>query len=309
MAREKKQQVQVPKKKATNREKKDWVAGYLFIAPVVIGLLVFYIFPFIQNFWFSFNDVNKFNMATFCGIENYKNLIVDKELYHTLWNTLKYVLITVPVGLFLSILLAALLNTQIRGKSIYRTIYFLPSVTMSVAVALIWKWIYNGEYGILNAVIKVFGGKGQNWLSDPKTAFYCIMLVGIWCSVGYNMIILLAGMQGISKSLYEAAAIDGAGPKAQFFHVTIPMLSPTIFFVMITSIISGFQVFDTIYMMVGKTSMAFESTQTLIAMFYRNGFEYGQKGYAAAISIFVFLLIMIVTAIQMWGQKKWVNYD
>lgn len=297
------------KRRASKREKKDWFAAYVFIAPVTIGLAVFYLWPFFQNFWFSFNDVNKFNMATFCGIENYKNMIVDTELYHTLWNTLKYVVITVPVGLFLSILLAALLNSEIKGKSLYRTIYFLPSVTMSVAVALIWKWIYSGEYGILNGIIGFFGGKGQNWLSNPSTAFYCIMIVGVWCSVGYNMIILLAGMQGISKSLYEAAAIDGAGAKDQFFHVTIPMLTPTIFFVMITSIIGGFQVFDTIYMMIGKTSMAFESTQTLVAMFYRNGFEYGKKGYAAAISIFVFLLIMIVTAFQMWGQKKWVNYD
>ncbi|HBA62460.1 MAG TPA: sugar ABC transporter permease [Lachnospiraceae bacterium] len=306
---EKKQQVKVPKKKASRREKKDWVAGYLFIAPVTLGLLVFYIFPFIQNFWFSFNNVNKFNMATFCGLENYSKMIVDTELYQTLWNTLKYVVITVPVGLFLSILLAALLNSEIKGKSFYRTIYFLPSVTMSVAVSLIWKWIYNGEYGILNAILKVFGLEGQNWLSNQSTAFYCVMIVGIWCSVGYNMIILLAGMQGISKSLYEAAAIDGAGPKDQFFHVTMPMLTPTIFFVMITSIIGGFQVFDTIYMMIGKTSMAYESCQTMIAMFYRYGFEFGKKGYAAAISIFVFLIIMVVTAFQMWGQKKWVNYD
>ena len=222
---------------------------------------------------------------------------------------MKYVVVTVPVGLFLSILIAALLNSKIKGTSIYRTLYFLPSVTMAAAVAMVWKWIYNEKMGILNSAIRALGGKGIGWLTDPKIALYSVMIVGLWMSVGYNMIILLAGMQGISKSYYEAAQIDGAGPIQLLFKVTIPLLTQTIFFVMITSIISGFQVFDTIYMMVGKTSMAFESTQTLIAMFYRNGFEYGQKGYAAAISIFVFLLIMIVTAIQMWGQKKWVNYD
>lgn len=272
-------------------------------------VICFYIYPFIQNFWFSFNDVNRFNIATFTGLENYKTLLRDKELFKTLGNTLKYVLITVPVGLCFSILIASLLNSKIRGTSLYRTIYFLPSVTMSVAIALVWKWIYNGEFGILNSILGIFGIEGQNWLSNPKTALYMVMLVGIWMSVGYNMIILLAGMQGISKSYYEAAAIDGAGPLKRFFAITIPMLTPTIFFVMITSIIGGFQVFDTIYMMIGKTSLAYESTQTLVMMFYRYAFDYGQKGYAAAISIFIFAIIMLVTIFQFVMQKKWVNYD
>lgn len=301
--------VKTVKRKATRREKKEWVAAYIFISPLVIGLFVFYIYPFIQNFWFSFNDVNRFNIATFTGLENYKNLIKDKELIQTLGNTLKYVVITVPVGLALSLFIATLLNAKIRGTSIYRTIYFLPSVTMSVAIALVWKWIYNGDFGILNSTLGFFGIKGQNWLSNPKTALYMVMLVGIWMSVGYNMIILLAGMQGISRSYYEAAAIDGAGPFRRFFSITIPMLTPTIFFVMITSIIGGFQVFDTIYMMIGKTSLAYESTQTLVMMFYRYAFDYGQKGYAAAISIFIFAIIMLVTIFQFVMQKKWVNYD
>jgi multiple sugar transport system permease protein len=297
------------RRKATGREKKEWVAAYIFIAPLVIGIFVFYIYPFIQNFWFSFNDVNRFNISTFTGLENYKNLIKDKELYRTLGNTIKYVIITVPVGICLSILIATLLNAKIRGTSIYRTIYFLPSVTMSVAIALVWKWMYNGEFGILNNILKVFGIEGQNWLSNPKTALYMVMIVGIWMSVGYNMIILLAGMQGISKSYYEAAAIDGAGPVKRFFKITIPMLTPTIFFVMITSIIGGFQVFDTIYMMIAKTSLAYESTQTLVMMFYRYAFDYGQKGYAAAISIVIFAIIMLITIFQFVMQKKWVNYD
>lgn len=282
----------VPRKKASKRQKKDWFAGYVLIAPVTIGLLVFYIWPFIQNFWFSFNDVNKFNMSTFVGLANYKEMLGDKEVWRTFGNTLKYVVITVPLGLFLSILLAALLNAKIKGKSIYRTLYFLPSVTMSAAVAMVWKWMYNEQMGILNSALKAVGGKGHNWMT-----------------VGYNMIILLVGMQGISKSYYEAAAIDGAGAVTQFFKTTIPMLTPTVFFVMITSIISGFQVFDTVYMMVGKANPAYESTQTVVMLFYRQAFDYGHKGYAAAISILIFLAIMLVTVIQMIGQKKWVNYD
>ncbi|MDD2981079.1 MAG: sugar ABC transporter permease [Hespellia sp.] len=299
----------VPKRRAGKRQKKDWIAGYLFIAPVTIGLLIFYIWPFVQNVWFSFNDVNKFNISTFIGLQNYAEMFQDSEVWSTFGNTLKYVICTVPVGLFLSICIAALLNAKIKGTSIYRTLYFLPSVTMAAAVSMVWKWIYNEKMGILNTAIRAAGGEGHGWLTDPKTALFMIMIVGLWMSVGYNMIILLAGMQGISKSYYEAAAIDGAGPFAQFFRITIPMLTPTIFFVMITSIISGFQVFDVVYMMVGKTNPAYAATQTVVMLFYRKAFDYGYKGYAAAISILIFAAIMIVTVIQLIGQKKWVNYD
>ena len=305
---DKQQTMVIKKKKATARQKKDWFAGYVFIAPVTLGLLVFYIWPFIQNFWFSFNDVNKFNVTHFVGFDNYKQLIGDAEVWTTFGNTLKYVVFTVPIGLFLSICIAALLNAKIRGTSIYRTLYFLPSVTMAAAVAMVWKWVFNEKMGILNSVIAGLGGERVGWLTNPKTALFIVMLVGLWMSVGYNMIILLAGMQGIPKTYYEAASIDGAGGLAQFFKITIPLLTPSIFFVMITSIISGFQVFDVVYMMVLKSNPAYESTQTVVMLFYRQAFDYGYKGYAAAISILIFIAIMIVTIFQLIGQKKWVNY-
>ena len=305
---DKQQTMVIKKKKATARQKKDWVAGYVFIAPVTLGLLVFYIWPFIQNFWFSFNDVNKFNVTHFIGLDNYKQLIGDAEVWTTFGNTLKYVVFSVPIGLFLSICIAALLNAKIRGTSIYRTLYFLPSVTMAAAVAMVWKWVFNEKMGILNSVIAGLGGERVGWLTNPKTALFIVMLVGLWMSVGYNMIILLAGMQGIPKTYYEAASIDGAGGLAQFFKITIPLLTPSIFFVMITSIISGFQVFDVVYMMVLKSNPAYESTQTVVMLFYRQAFDYGYKGYAAAISILIFIAIMIVTIFQLIGQKKWVNY-
>lgn len=305
---DKQQTMVIKKKKATARQKKDWFAGYVFIAPVTLGLLVFYIWPFIQNFWFSFNDVNKFNVTHFIGLDNYKQLIGDAEVWTTFGNTLKYVVFIVPIGLFLSICIAALLNAKIRGTSIYRTLYFLPSVTMAAAVAMVWKWVFNEKMGILNSIIAGLGGERVGWLTNPKTALFIVMLVGLWMSVGYNMIILLAGMQGIPKTYYEAASIDGAGGLAQFFKITIPLLTPSIFFVMITSIISGFQVFDVVYMMVLKSNPAYESTQTVVMLFYRQAFDYGYKGYAAAISILIFIAIMIVTIFQLIGQKKWVNY-
>lgn len=293
----------------SKRKREDWIAGYVFIAPLVIGLSVFYIWPFLQNFWFSFNEVNKFNVATFIGLENYKKLFTDKNLWNATWNTFQYVIITTPITIAISLFIATLLNSDIKGKSIYRTIYFLPSVTMPVAISLVWKFIFNGDYGILNSFLSVFGIEGRSWLSDANTALYMVMIVAIWSGVGYNVIILLAGMQGISKSYYEAAALDGAGAITQFFKVTLPMLSPTIFFVLITGLIGGFQVFDSIYMLVGIDNPIFEQVQTLNVMFYRNGFMYGYKGYASAISVFMFLIIMFITVLQLIGQKKWVNYD
>ena len=305
-----KEKTKAIKKKASRRQKKDWIAAYIFIAPVTIGLLIFYVWPFIQNFWFSFNDVNKFNMATFCGLDNYKKLFEEPDLMLALKNTILYAVITVPIGLFISLLLATLLNSKIKGKGIYRTVYFLPSITMAAAVALVWKLIFNGDYGILNTVLEFFGVEGKRWLTDPSTALFCVMMVGIWSGAGYNMIILLAGMQGVSNSYYEAAEIDGAGPVQKFFKITIPLVSPTIFFVTITGLIGAFQVFDTLYMMIDiDKNPAFNAVKTTNVLFYQNAFTYGYKGYAAAISIFMFVIIMIITAIQLWGQKKWVNYD
>ena len=305
-----KEKTKAIKKKASRRQKKDWIAAYIFIAPVTIGLLIFYVWPFIQNFWFSFNDVNKFNMATFCGLDNYKKLFEEPDLMLALKNTILYAVITVPIGLFISLLLATLLNSKIKGKGIYRTIYFLPSITMAAAVALVWKLIFNGDYGILNTVLEFFGVEGKRWLTDPSTALFCVMMVGIWSGAGYNMIILLAGMQVVSNSYYEAAEIDGAGPVQKFFKITIPLVSPTIFFVTITGLIGAFQVFDTLYMMIDiDKNPAFNAVKTTNVLFYQNAFTYGYKGYAAAISIFMFVIIMIITAIQLWGQKKWVNYD
>lgn len=297
------------KKIPTEREKSDWIAAYVFISPLVIGIGIFYILPFIKNIWFSFNNVNKFNVTTFNGIENYKRLFDEPMLWKSILNTFKYVFIVVPSGILISLLTASLLNVNIRGKSFYRTIYYLPSVTMPVAIALVWRWIFNGDYGILNNILKVFGIQGRSWLSDPKLALYMVMIVSIWTAIGYNFIVLLAGMQGISKSYYEAASIDGAGYFVKFKKITLPLLSPTIFFLTITGFIGGFQVFDIIYMMISPNSPAFEHSQTINMLFYRTAFIYGYKGYAAAISMIIFIIILIFTIIQMVVQKKWVNYD
>lgn len=288
---------------------KDVLWAYFFIAPVFLGLLVFYIIPFIQNIYFSLCNVNRFNQAKFAGLVNYVKLFSSDELLRAVRNTFVYVILTVPAGIFLAILIAVLLNQKLRGQSVYRTLYYLPAITMPAAIAMVWKWMYNGDYGIINQVLARFGIAGQNWLNEPSTAMGSIAVVGIWMMVGYNMVILLAGLQGIPSYYYEAAALDGADARQQFFHITIPILSPSIFFVLITALISGFQVFDIIYMMIARSSMASEAVESLIVIFYRNAFTFGDKGYASAISIFTFLIILLFTVFQLWLQKHWVIYD
>ncbi|MDO4325420.1 MAG: sugar ABC transporter permease [bacterium] len=295
--------------KLTRRDRNDYIWGYAMVAPLVIGLLVFYFYPFFQSIYMSFTKTGAFNQSQWNGIENYVELIGDKTFWQSLKNTFVFVVMTVPVGIFLSMVLAALLNSKIKGTSFYRTIYFLPSVTMAAAISLVWKWIYNGDYGLLNAVLGMFGIKGMSWLTNPKTVMVAIGVVGIWCSCGYNTIILLAGLQGISSSYYEAAAIDGAGPLYVFRKITFPLLSPTIFFVVVTSLINGLKTFDLVYMMVPKESPVYKQAQTVVMYFYRNAFDYANKGYASAIAVAIFVIIMLLTILQMRMQKHWVIYE
>ncbi len=297
------------RKKPSRRDVKDWLWGYGMVAPLVAGLIIFYFYPFVQSIYMSFTKTGAFNRSTWNGITNYVELIGDKTFWQSLKNTLVYVIMTVPVGILLSIVMAGLLNSKIKGTSFYRTVYFLPSVTMAAAISLVWRWIYNGDYGLLNVILGFLGIKGVSWLTNPNTVMIAIGIVGIWCSCGYNTIILLAGLQGISSNYYEAAAIDGAGPWYVFWKITFPLLSPTIFFVMVTSLINGLKTFDMVYMMVPTSSPVYKEAQTVVMYFYRNAFEYGDKGYASSIAVVMFALIMLITVFQMKFQKKWVIYD
>ena len=296
-------------KKKKRKAVREWAWGYVMIAPLTLGMAVFYIYPVIKVLFDSFREVGAFNQGKWIGIRNYQELLQDPLMWRALGNTLKYVVIIVPGILFLALLLACLLNMKLKGRSVFRVIYFLPSITMGAAVAMIWSWIYNGDFGILNQLLMLLGMERVRFLGDPQTALFAVCVVSIWCSTGYNMIILLAGIQGISGTYYDAAAIDGAGGIRRFFCITLPMVTPTLFFVMITTLISTFQTFDIIYMMVPDTSMAAESTQSLVVYFYRNAFEFSRKGYASAIAVFLFLIILVITMIQMKVQKYWVNYD
>ena len=295
-------------KAISKRKKMDYISGYTMILPLVLGLGVFYFYPIFKVFYDSFHEVGAFNKTKWVGLENYIQMFHDSTMWHALFNTMRYVLVIVPSVIILSLLLAVFLNMKIKGKSFFRVVYFIPAITMSAAVAMIWRWMFNSDYGIINYILNIFGMGSVQFLSNPQLAWIAICL-SIWSSVGYNMIILLAGIQGISRSYYEAASMDGASGIRQFFSITLPLITPTLFFVLVTTLISTFQTFDTIYMMIQKTGLAMESSQSMVVYFYKNAFEFSKKGYASALAVFLFLIIMLITALQMKLQKKWVNYE
>jgi len=285
------------------------LAGYGMIAPLFIGLAVFYIFAFGQNIYDSLTNKSSFGVPAFVGLANYVKLLNAPYFYQALVNTLMYVAICVPLVVVFSVLTAALLNGGVRGTGLYRTLVFLPAVTLPAAIALMWKWLMNYEFGLINAALRALGLDAVAWLSDPAVVLYAVSIVFVWGGVSYQVIVLLAGLQGISRSYYEAARMDGASPIQQFFHITLPLLSPSIFFVMVTSIINVFQIFDIIYLIIPQYASGTAASRSLATYFFEEAFVKFQKGYGAAIAVAMFLLILVVTLIQLRFQKKWVHYD
>nr|WP_257469016.1 sugar ABC transporter permease [Bacillus sp. D386] len=295
--------------KRSKYKRRDILAAIFFIGPLFLGLFVFYLFPMIQSVFYSFTKWGMFGGNTFTGLANYKKLIGDGEVLSALKNTIIYSIFTVPISMVISLLIATLLNNKIKGVSFYRVIYFLPAVTMTSAVAMIWKWMYNSDYGIINQILAQVGIQGPAWLTSSNTAMISLIIVGIWSSLGTSIVIFLAGLQGISRSFYEAAEIDGAGSLQKFFKITLPIVTPTIFFSLITSLISALQVYDLIFLMYSQTNPALESVQSLAYLFYKHAFILNDKGYGAAITVVLLLLTMIITVINFGFQKKWVHYE
>lgn len=304
-------EVNKQKENYKSKEKRSMMFwGWGLIAPTLIGLLVLNIIPMIQTFVMSFQNVSTFGESTWVHFDNYIRMFGDPKVWQSLKNTLLYGLVQVPITVILSTLAAVLVNQKIKGVQVYRVIYFLPMIAAPAAVAMVWRWMYNSEYGLINTFLKFLGFSGNvEWLYNPSVVIWSLIIVGIWSSVGYNMILLLSGLQEIPKSYYEAADLDGAGPIRQFFSITLPLLTPQLFFVLVTSIISAFQVFDLIYVMFDDTNIALSHVESLAYLFYDHTFVLDDKGYGAAIVIVLVALIMIVTVIQLVGQKKWVNYD
>lgn len=294
---------------AGRRPRGDWPWAYLMIAPTGLGLAVFYLWPVVQTVYFSFTEWGAFGGHTWVGFANYTTLFQDPAVGQALRNTFVYsglVLLGVP----LSIVLAVLLNTpKLRGVSVYRTLYFLPVVTMPAAVAMLWRWIYNGDYGLLNYGLSLFGVDGPYWVSDGRVVLYAMAVVGVWTLIGYNAVIFLAGLQGIPQHYYEAAAIDGAGRVRQFFSITLPLLSPSIFFVTVLTVIGSLQMFDLIYMMMDRGNPALTDNRTIVYLFYEAAFVDNRRGYAACIAVVLLAVILTLTVVQFRLQKKWVHYE
>lgn len=294
------------KQKGTKQKWNEFLWGWLFIFPTMIGLVVLNIIPIFQTIYQSFFKTGDFGKGNiFIGFDNYRKLFQDMEVWQSLWNTIRYALIEVPVSIVIALIFAVLLNQKIKGRTIYRTIFFLPMIAAPAAIAMVWRWLYNTEFGLINHLI----GKDISWVSNPNISIYSIAIIGIWSILGYNMVLFLAGLQEVPRDYYEAAEIDGASKIRQFFKITVPLISPTIFFVCVTRVIGALQIFDLIFIVIDNTNPALNKTQSLVYVFYKYSFTNGNKGYGSTVVVLLLLVILLVTVFQMIAQKKWVHYN
>ena len=295
------------KKHMSPKEKTEAKWGLLFVAPTMIGLIVLNFYPIFNTIYQSFCKTGDFGRGnTFVGLANYQKVLASAETWQSLWNTIKYALIEVPFGIAIALILAVLLNgKKVKGKSVYRTIFFLPMVCAPAAVAMVWKWLYNTQFGLLNNVFHT----NIAWISDPKIAWISIGVIGVWSIIGYNMVLFIGGLQEIPGDYYEAASIDGASPVRQFRSITVPLLSPTTFFIVQTRIIGALTVFDLMFMVMDKTNVALKNVQSIVYLFYQYAFTNGNKGYGATLVVVLLVFIMIITVILQNVEKKVVYHN
>lgn len=282
----------------------------LFIGPLMIGVLIFYYYPILSNLYTSMTKTNAFGgNVVFVGLENYVDMLGRSDLPSATINTLFYTAI-VLLGVPLSVVISSLIEQQgFRGRSFYRTLFFMPYLAMPMAIAQVWKLVFNGNFGLVNQGLKAIGIENPPfWLSTPGTAILAVALFGVWASIGFNVIILSAGLKSIPAELYEAAALDGAGAIRQFFSITVPLLTPSIFLLTVMQTIGGFQLFDALFAMMGSGNPAMPQSRSIVYLFYNEAFLQNDKGAGAAIAMFILLLVALVTVVQFWVQKKWVHY-
>ncbi len=285
-----------------NLSNSEKLAGWVFIFPAVVGTFIFIIIPVICSFGLSFTKWDLLNPIQFVGLENYRNLFVEPLFYKILINTIVFALSTSILGVIIPLILACILNSKIRGSEFYKTAYFLPFITPMIVIGIVWEWIFDPNIGILNHLLHLH----INWLYDTHFAMPALIIVSVWKLIGYNMIIFLSSLSSISQSMFEAAKIDGANPIQTFINVTVPLLSPSIFFVVIITAISSFQIFDLIYLMTQGGPL--DSTNVLVYAIYKNAFEYFNVGKASAIAYVLFVIILLLTLIQ-WSLRKKIVYN
>ncbi len=283
--------------------------AWLFLAPCLLGLIVFTYLPVLASFGLSFSYWNLLGTPQWVGLDNYAAVLRDPLFWQSLGATAYFVVVSGFLEVVLGLLLALWLNRAIRGQAWFRTAYFLPFITPMVSVAMVWGWLYDPQFGLLNWVLTGLRliQAPIPWLYDPQTAMAAIMLLRIWKDVGYNLVLFLAGLQGVPPSLYESAELDGAGPLQAFFRVTLPMITPTVFFVTIMAFINGFQAFDSVYLLTQGGPA--HSTELLVYWMFKNAFEFYRIGPASAIAYILFVLILALTAVQWQLRKRWVMYE
>jgi multiple sugar transport system permease protein len=299
---------------ATRWRNRGWVL--FFLLPSAIPLVLFTLVPMVNSLWVSLHDWNLVSPMKWVGLDNYADLLTSGDTWRVLGNTLFYIVGYLPLVYIGGLGLAMLLNRALKGRTFFRAAYFLPVVTSWVVVALVWQWLLNPSNGLVNQLIEpllngingIFGSEltPPGWWTDPTWAMPSVILASAWKDLGFVMVILLAGLQSIPGEVLEAARVDGAGGWKRFWHITFPLLSPSTFFVVVISLINGFQVFDQVFVMTGGGPSG--ASQVVVGQIYDLTFRYGRAGDASALSWILFVLILIVTALQMRGQRRWVNH-
>lgn len=293
---------------------RGWVV--FFLLPSAVPLALFTLAPMVSSLWVSLHDWNLVSPMAWVGLDNYTDLLTSGDTWRVLGNTLFYIVGYLPLVYVGGLSLAMLLNRAFKGRTLFRAAYFLPVITSWVVVALVWQWLLNPSNGLVNQLIEpvLSGVNGilgtqltpPGWWTDPQWAMPSVILASAWKDLGFVMVILLAGLQSIPGEVLEAARVDGAGGWKRFWHITLPLLSPSTFFVVVISLINGFQVFDQVYVMTGGGPSG--ASQVVVGQIYDLTFRYGRAGDASALSWILFVLILIVTALQMRGQRRWVNH-
>ncbi len=291
----------------TGWQKWKWVL--FFLAPSLLGLLVFIVYPIFASLWLSFHEWNLLRPPRFVQFANFEELLADKAFWNALRYTMMMIVIYVPSAFVLGLGLALFLNRKLPGMIIVRTATFLPVVASWVVVSLIWKWIFNPQYGLINYGLAEVGIDGPAWLFQPTSAMIAIVLTSIWKDVGYIALLYLGGLQSISETYYEAARIDGATPWQMLRKITLPLLTPTMFFIVITLLINYFQVFEQVWLMPMRDSAADRQVEVIVTEVVRNAFSYSRMGYASAMSWVLFAIIFVITFVQIRFQKQWVYYE
>ncbi len=283
--------------------------AWLFVTPVVLGMLIFSVYPTVYSFYISLTRWDLVTEPRFVGADNFVSLFTsDRTFPKALSNTAYFALGASLPGLALALLFAILLNQKIRGRYIYRAIYFIPVIASTVAVALLWTWIYQPQFGIINFVLKSVGMRNPpRWLASIDWAMPAIIIMTIWQGLGYDIVIFLAGLQNISTAYYEAASIDGANGLQQFRHITLPLLSPVIFFAVVMSGIWGFQAFAASYLMTGGGPA--NATMTMILFLFNQAFRFHHMGLASAVAYCIFVIVIVLTILNFRLQKYWVFYE